>query len=157
MEITVKGFSKKTAAELTLAARFYADLLLDPRVVRNIVLEIERDKNSTDLGSCVNEDDTRNPRWFTINIRGARGDADPVQTLAHEMVHLKQYAKNELKSGFKVPSRGGMKMKSKWKGEIWKPKGKEHEYFDSPWEIEAYGKEVGLYHRWVEFHYGTKG
>jgi hypothetical protein len=34
-------------------------------------------------------------------------------------------------------------------GEIWKPKGKEHHYYDAPWEIEAYGREVGLMHHWI--------
>jgi hypothetical protein len=65
------------------------------------------------------------------------------------MVHVKQHAKNELQSGVMVATRGGLKMYSKWQGEIWKPKPREDHYFDSPWEIEAYGREVGLYQKWV--------
>jgi hypothetical protein len=47
-----------------------------------------------------------------------------------------------------VAARGGLKIYSKWMGQIWKPKGKEDAYFDAPWEIEAYGREVGLNHKW---------
>jgi hypothetical protein len=64
------------------------------------------------------------------------------------MVHVKQHAKNELATGHAVAARGGLKIYSKWMGQIWKPKGKEDAYFDAPWEIEAYGREVGLYHKW---------
>ena len=66
------------------------------------------------------------------------------------MVHVKQHAKNELQSGHMVAARGGLKMVSKWMGKVWKAKGKEDSYYDSPWEIEAYGREVGLYARWIE-------
>jgi hypothetical protein len=34
-------------------------------------------------------------------------------------------------------------------GKVWKPNGKEDHYFDSPWEIEAFGREVGLYQKWL--------
>ena len=35
-----------------------------------------------------------------------------------------------------------------WKGAPWVPGKDERVSLDSPWEIEAYGREVGLYHRW---------
>jgi hypothetical protein len=74
-----------------------------------------------------------------------------IKTLGHEMVHVKQHAKNELRTGHVVAARGGLKIYSKWMGEIWKPKGKEDHYFDAPWEIEAYGREVGLFAKWVQY------
>jgi hypothetical protein len=149
VEITVKGFNKKVSAELREAAEFFADILMDPRMVRNLMIDIERDKKSDVQGECIDEDGTRNPRWFTINLRGAADDDDLVKTLAHEMVHVKQHAKNELRSGVMVATKGGLAMRSKWMGKIWKPRRKEDAYFDAPWEIEAYGKEVGLYQKWV--------
>ena len=72
------------------------------------------------------------------------------KTLAHEMVHLKQYAKNELGKEFSLTTKGGVKIMTRWKNELWKAKTKECPYWDSPWEIEAYGREVGLYRRWVD-------
>ena len=150
MEINVLGFSKKRTNELREACKFFADQLMDPRMVRNLTIDIEHTTKNDVQGECIDEDGTRNPRWFTINLRGGKDDEDIFQTLAHEMVHVKQHAKNELQSGVMVPARGGLKMTSRWQGQIWKPKGKEDHYWDAPWEIEAYGREVGLYKRWLE-------
>ena len=149
MQIKVLGFTHKQKAELAEAAHFFANVLMDPRMVRNLIIDIEHTPKSDVQGECFDEDGTRNPRWFTINLRGARDDDDIIQTLAHEMVHVKQHAKNELQSGVMVAARGGLKMSSKWMGKVWKPKEKEDHYYDSPWEIEAYGREIGLYQRWL--------
>ena len=142
--------SDKRRKELTEAANFFANLLMDPRMVRGIQLDIGIVNRLDVMGECVDEDGTRNPRWFTINLRNKRDDDDLVKTLAHEMVHVKQHAKNELSSGHMVASKGGVAMRTKWQGKIWKPKSKENGYWDSPWEIEAYGREVGLYQRWLQ-------
>lgn len=149
MQITVTG-TKTTALadELKRAAEFFADILMDPRMVRNLTLDIEVTKGLDVQGECVDEDGTRNPRWFTIGLKSQKS-LEMIKTLAHEMVHVKQHAKNELQGGIMVPTRGGLKMTSRWMGEIWKPKRKECHYYDSPWEVEAYGKEVGLFQRYV--------
>lgn len=149
MQLNIKGFTKKQKTELAEATAFFADLLMDPRLVRNLTIDIEHTPKNDVQGECVDEDGTRNPRWFTINLRGGKDDEDIIQTLAHEMVHVKQHAKNELQSGIMIATRGGLKMTSKWMGEIWKPKRKEDHYYDSPWEIEAYGREVGLFQKWL--------
>jgi hypothetical protein len=59
--------------------------------------------------------------------------------LAHELVHVKQYLNNEM-----FDYADG---KSRFRGEIF-PEGKsdsDEVYFNSPWEIEAYGREQGMY------------
>lgn len=150
MIVTVTGTGPRNSKLLTEAAEFFADILMDPRTVRNLQIDIEVSKDLDVLGDCGNEDDERSPRWFTIELKTQTAD-EMIKTLAHEMVHAKQYAKNELKSGFMVASRGGLKTTSKWMGKVWKPSRKEHHYYDSPWEVEAYGKEVGLFHRYVEW------
>ena len=61
--------------------------------------------------------------------------------LAHEMVHVKQYAKGEMKD-FVYGNR------VKFKGSIINDN--IVEYWDQPWEIEAHGKEKGLYLRFLE-------
>lgn len=154
MELNVKGFSKKKTQELREAAEFFANLLMDPRMVRNIQLDIERNSKLDVEGECCDEDGNRNPRWFTITLRDKKDDDDLVKTLAHEMVHVKQYAKNELAKQLRVSRGNGFRLATKWKGEPWMPKSKEDEYWDSPWEIEAYGREVGLYHKWVRHKEG---
>lgn len=151
MEVHVSGTNKRMAEELTEAAEFFARQLMDPRMARNLSIDLEVETNLDVEGECVDEQGTKNPRWFTIRLKRNRNFGDMIKTLAHEMVHVKQHAKNELKIGIVVVSRGKLKMTSKWHGKIWKPKRNEDHYFDSPWEIESYGREVGLLHKWVAF------
>lgn len=150
MQINITGTTnKKMKAQLSKAAEFFAAQLMDPRMVRNLTLDLEVRNNMRVDGECVDEDGIRNPRWFTIGLKYQEDIEEMIKILGHEMVHVKQHAKNELQNGHAVVARGGFKIYSKWMGEIWKPKGKEDAYFDAPWEIEAYGREVGLYHKWV--------
>jgi hypothetical protein len=50
-------------------------------------------------------------------------------TIAHEMVHVKQYAK------------GQMTHTKNQRGRLWMGQKIRAEYYDSPWELEAFGKE----------------
>lgn len=151
MDISVYGTkNKKLIRELTEASEYFARLLMDPRMVRNIQLDIEINKHLDVMGHCVSDDDRKSPRFFTIELRNHKDDDDLMKTLAHEMVHVKQYAKNQLYKRLTL-AKGGLGTDSVWEGKSWKPKRNEHKYFDSPWEIEAYGREVGMYHRWLEY------
>lgn len=148
MQIEISGrASKKLKNELALAAEFFATQLMDIRMVRNLKIDLEV-KDTFDVnGECTNEEGTKNPRWFTITLKKKPKGEDIFQVLAHEMVHVKQYAKNELSKQFRL-TRGAISTASKWHGEFWIPKSKEDPYWDCPWEIEAYGREVGLIHKW---------
>jgi hypothetical protein len=59
--------------------------------------------------------------------------------LGHELVHIKQYLNNEI---FDYVS-GDVR----YKGTYFDASYQENEelYYESPWEIEAYGRELGLY------------
>jgi hypothetical protein len=155
MNITITGMigkhQRKEKALLKEAAEFFANQLMDPRMVRKLTLDIEVYNNLDVEGECVDEDGVRNPRWFTIGLKGDQDIGTMIKTLGHEMVHVKQHAKNELQTGHAIAARGGLKIYSKWMGEVWKAKRKEDDYFDSPWEIEAYGREVGLFAKWVQY------
>lgn len=153
MRLSVEGFTEKQTRELVHATQFFANLLMHRNMIRNLTIDIERERSLDVQGQVINEDDTKRSRWFTISLRGARGDDHLVKTLAHEMVHVKQYAKNELSKELVVSKGNRVKMCSVWRGEQWTPRRNEDEYWDSPWEIEAFGKEVGLYHRWVDAFY----
>jgi hypothetical protein len=136
-------------ASLDEAARFFAAQLMHARTVKKLEIDIEIVNKLDVTGECISEDDTKNPRYFTIRLRKQRLD-EMIRTLAHEMVHVKQYAKNELSKQMRL-ARGGLRIGSKWQGEWWDPKGKQDGYWDAPWELEAYGREVGLHHKWVAF------
>lgn len=147
MIISINGTGPRNSDRLERAARFFASHLLHPRTIPCITLDIDVLPRLDVEGECISEDEHKNPRCFTINLRRQSQD-EMIRTLAHEMVHVKQYAKNELSKQFRM-ARGGIRIGSKWKGEWWDPKGKEDGYWDAPWEIEAYGREVGLHHKWV--------
>ena len=61
--------------------------------------------------------------------------------LAHEMVHVKQWAKDEMYE-YMEPHM------VRFKGE--KIHLNEVDYWDYPWEIEAYGRQLGLFIRFCE-------
>jgi len=60
--------------------------------------------------------------------------------VCHEMVHVKQYARGELYES-------SAQNKHRWQG---KWINKDPDYWDQPWEIEAHGRETGLFVRWAE-------
>lgn len=64
--------------------------------------------------------------------------------LGHELVHVKQYLNSEV---FDYTS-GGIRYKGSYFGAEY------HNdlelYYDSPWEVESYGRELGLYRIFVE-------
>ena len=67
-----------------------------------------------------------------------------LETVAHEMVHVKQYARKELNP-----------YHNKWMGKTVNPA--KVAYWDLPWEIEAHGRELGLFVRWCELHVHRAG
>ena len=149
MKISIFGTGPRNADKLEEAARFFATQLLHSRTVDKIELDIEIENKLDVEGECISEDDHKNPRYFTIRLRKQPLN-EMIRTLAHEMVHVKQYAKNELGKELAMARGGkGLRIVTRWQGEYWTPGTKEDEYWDAPWEIEAYGREVGLHHKWV--------
>lgn len=86
------------------------------------------------MGYCL-ELDTK--REFEIKADCKLKLRKLLETIAHEMVHVKQYARRELH-----PSTNA------WMGKTVNPD--KVLYWDLPWEIEAHGREVGLFVRWCE-------
>ena len=83
-------------------------------------------------GYCMSE----TTREFDIEIDKNLTLRKLLRTVAHEIVHVKQYARKELTGD------------STWQGKTYKPKTTDHWY--EPWEIEAHGRECGLFIRWAE-------
>jgi hypothetical protein len=152
MMIDMENVPVQIKPKLEAAANFYANLLMDPRMVSNIALTIAIEYDNEMQGECFTYDDHKRPRDFKIIIRNKDTDDDIFQTLAHEMVHVKQYAKRELVTGIlSVNRNGNLVIYSEWQGKPWKPRAKEDPYFDSPYEIEAYGREVSMRDRFNDY------
>ena len=80
------------------------------------------------------------PRSFELEIHKNLPLRKLLETVCHEMVHVKQYARGELYEGSRIH-------KHRWQGK-WIDK--DPDYWDQPWEIEAHGRETGLFIRWAE-------
>ena len=93
-------------------------------------------------GYCIPSDcaDQHRPREFDIEINSQAKLRRMLETVAHEMVHAKQFARGELYESLRTN-------KHRWQG---KWLSKEPGYWDQPWEIEAHGRECGLFIQWAE-------
>ena len=145
MDISVKGHrSAKLKDEVATAAEFYGSILLPRGIAKNVVLDIELKGKLDDsaAGYCEYSEKQGHVKFFVIELDKKEKKEDMLKNLAHEMVHLKQFALGELSNGF-VFSRS-----TSWHDRRFDDS--KVDYWDQPWEIEAYGREIGLYARYVE-------
>ena len=116
------------------AALFYASELMSEKMLDNIFVRIRFNKDIDAYGYASVEDynDSGKPREFEIELHPGIGAYDILKTLAHEMVHVKQYVYNETNETL-----------TRWRGQ--RVDSDDVEYWDQPWEIEAHGYESGLF------------
>ena len=140
MYIRTSGKPSKTPVKICKdAIKFYGRWLLGDRLYHKITLKLVFEQLSTkECGYCEWENNNRN---FIITINKNLNKKQTLFALAHEMVHVKQYAKGELKDYVRVD-------KIKWKNEIHDLTNSD--YWFQPWEIEAHGMEKGLYVKYME-------
>lgn len=136
MRLSVRNAKDKNLTKnLKLASNFFANLLLSKRIVAKLDIQIFVQDKLEAGGFCFCEDDGKNPRSFTIEIARNKREIQMIKILAHEIVHVKQYARNEMKeTSYKK------KAVTYWLGELHY----DTMYWDRPWEIEAYGLENSL-------------
>jgi len=120
------------------AAQFYAQELMSDKMLENIFVRIKfNDKiNAYGYASVEDYNDSGKPREFEIEIHSGIGGYDILKTLAHEMVHIKQYAYCDLNEHL-----------TRWKGIRISD---DLDYYNHPWEIEAHGMEVGLFTKFTK-------
>jgi hypothetical protein len=144
MKILIKGSNKKIKySEVRQATRFMSAILMPKRLLNKIELDIEFEVVPGCKGTTEYIDTNDRPRMFKVTINPNMSKRNQLLTLAHELVHVKQYARGEMKEFLnKEPAA------MKWGKDIYYHE--QHDYFELPWEIEAYGREVGLYSRYIE-------
>jgi hypothetical protein len=154
MDVYLSCSNRKHEDILKKAARFYVSELLGPKLASKIKLDIELDLEMSDKGNCCPDTDGKYPKEFTIQLKKDK-QKEMLQALAHESVHLAQYAKGRLGHKFdcsKVTADSNpnqIDIDLIWEGKFWKPKGNEDPYWSAPWEREAYGLEYDLYLRFI--------
>lgn len=125
------------------AVRYYGRILLSENLYHKLNITVAFEKFNPKINEyayCEWEFENHRAKDYTITIDRNLSKRNMLIALAHEMIHVKQYAKGELKDYLKVN-------KSKWKGEIIDPE--EVDYWDQPWEIEAHGREKELYYKFM--------
>lgn len=98
---------------------------LMPRM-RTLTIDVHL-TNIDALGYCE-EEDTKS-REFTVTIQKGQTVKEMISTIIHEMIHVKQYARKELRH---------VEGKTMWK----KSDHTDTDYHKSPWEHEAYQLEA---------------
>lgn len=89
------------------------------------------------------------PRDFKVRIDTTIDNETFIRSLAHECVHIKQWAKGEMKQ-----------YERDYKMTRWHKQKINHErvkYYDQPWEIEAHGREQGLYFEFIDCNEDLRG
>lgn len=111
---------------------------LMPRQRRKILVYIDFEENLFDtegiLGDCDFDSSMQPPDWYDIRVDRSLSNDDLLLTLAHELVHIKQYARRELKQLMRSPY-------YRFRKEYFH---NSTPYAERPWEIEAYELESEL-------------
>lgn len=141
MQVSVyKCPPKLSPVMATEALRFYASMLMNRQLVKNLTVKVFFKDEGVD-GQC-DSDEIARPREFNLHINPKRSVKDMLIALAHEMVHVKQYATGESRQYERMP------YVTKFRGVMVNTN--TMDYWDLPWEIEAFGRELGLYVRFME-------
>lgn len=130
--ITVTGGKLKQRKYVESMVNFCITTLMPRMRTLDITVKLCSPKGA--MGYCLELDSKRE---FEIEVDRTLRLRKLLETVAHEMVHVKQYARRELH-----PSN------NTWMGKTYNPA--KTSYWDLPWEIEAHGREVGLFVRWAE-------
>jgi hypothetical protein len=118
---------------------FYGkQLISSTRILNNIKVKIKFDNKLEvyALSSIEGCNASGKPRQFKIEIHPWIGAREILATLAHEMVHVKQYVYGEINDQL-----------SCWRGA--KVDSDTLDYYEHPWELDAYSREVGLFTKYA--------
>ena len=132
MTIRITGGTKNQKKYARSMVKFCIKTLMPRMKTLDITVKLTSPDGA--YGYCLELDDNRS---FEIEVDRRLRLRTLLETVAHEMVHVKQYARRELHP-----------VHDTWCGKTYNPK--KVSYWDLPWEIEAHGREVGLFVRWAE-------
>lgn len=134
MDISISGkYDKMSRKEIKYMIDFFAKVLLGNRLSKNCSIDIVFEPMGTKFcGFCTPLEDVKKPRLFELEVNSKMSRKMVMRTLAHEMVHVMQFARNT----FRILDEDD---KYKWKGKVMKMK--RERYFHMPWEKEAHQSE----------------
>lgn len=124
------------------AIDYFADCIFTPQKSKHLTIEVKY-KNIETQGEVYIEDYNKRgvPNHFVILVKRSDSEKEKLITIAHELVHVKQYCLGELNEEG-----------THWLGEYVNVE--ELEYEELPWEIEAWDVGEYLYQQYVESNNG---
>jgi hypothetical protein len=132
--VTIQGRNDKLSKDETQRAIDFFGKHLMGRLYNHIDIEVDFIAMRVFWGRCgVISVEKSKYRDFGMEISNLLCRKNQLLTIAHEMVHIKQFARGEF------DDLGGTKFK--WKSKIFT----NVEYATAPWELEAYKMEKELY------------
>lgn len=138
--------NKEISSVVRQAVVFFGEKLL-PRSFDSLTIHmhLSTDMKGKLMGDTEAVDSNHRPKQFCIRVNKHLQGRRLFETIAHEMVHVKQYATDQLKDYYNAGVRFNNKVY------VDDDKG----YWLQPWEIEAYGMSYGLYKSFIT-HYKIK-
>ena len=130
MEINIPGRKSATKALIEVGTKFLVkELKLENSTYRLDILTEPGMSKTDGIRGVVHK---LGPRYLVMIIDSKLDYERLLVTLSHEMVHVKQYAKGQVTASRSC------------KTQYWMGKKVRKDYYDQPWEIEAYSKERNL-------------
>ena len=146
-EISVSGGTPKMRNIVKAGADWMLESELGPRLARAVAVKIllihDLKKNEGVLGDCavLIDSDIYCPREFEIRIDTNNTPYSRMLALSHEIIHVKQYAKNELYDYSQDKFARFHKRRIDYS---------KIPYRKQPWEKEAYARERPLLFSWAD-------
>jgi hypothetical protein len=145
MEIRVINPTPTQRKYIQSQVEFCVQKLMPKMKGLEITIRMKDLKKEKVYGYCLADPDgdaevADRPRTFEIQVDKGLKLRKALETICHEMVHVKQYARGELYES-------SVKGMHRWHGEWMK---NDPDYWDCPWEWEAMGRETGLFVQWAE-------
>jgi hypothetical protein len=134
MQLTIQNGNKWQRFHTRKFVKWFVKKYLSDGVSKKLSIDvlISKDKKDTDGNQGLCQKVSRSEFELTILAQEEIPLEGFLTLLAHEMVHVKQYAKGEL-----IDNGLATKFLNKSYRES-------YNYWESPWEIEAHGRERGL-------------
>ena len=142
MKISIKGGTKSQQKYVRSITKFCVKKLMPRMDSLELNIRLRNFGKDDSYGYCLATDnaDLARPREFDIDINSTKKLRTLLETVAHELVHVKQFARGEL-------YQSTVTMKHRWCGRWYQ---RTPNYWNQPWEWEASGREKGLFVQWAE-------
>ena len=144
--LSIRNAPKGTLKQLRSAITWMSAHLLGNRLSEvisiNVIFKKNLCRNEFILGDCSMDDDSFPPRLFTIRVDSSITRFQQFMTLAHELIHTKQFAKGEMYDYALRPEL------TRWKRR--KINVEKTDYQNLPWEKEAYKLQRSLIISWAK-------